>query len=208
MIELSEDQIQAIGVRIREEGIRFRELEIDIVDHIACLVEEEMNGGVSFENALSKVLPEFAPPGGIRGIQTDVINEINKKIIAMKKFMLLTATLLLVVFFASLLLQSIYFGTESFRIKLAFFNEFTICFFVLPLYWYHQYRQAAQNPEISLILGMITGLLCSEACVTGVFFKLMHMPGGSQSFMIAAALGMIYIPLYSLRKYKEIFSEV
>jgi hypothetical protein len=46
------------------------------------------------------------------------------------------------------------------------------------------------------------GFLCSEALANAIFFKLMHMPGGNQLFIITAVLGMIYVPFYTFRRYK------
>jgi hypothetical protein len=51
-------------------------------------------------------------------------------------------------------------------------------------------------------LMFIAGFFCSEALVTAVFFKIMHMPGGNQSFVLASVFGMIYVPFYLVRKYR------
>jgi hypothetical protein len=48
----------------------------------------------------------------------------------------------------------------------------------------------------------VLGFLCAEALANAVFFKLMHMPGGNQLFIITAILGMGYVPLYMFSKYR------
>jgi hypothetical protein len=82
-----------------------------------------------------------------------------------------------------------------------------MCLFILPQYWFHQYktalRESAESMNLAAIRFMfITGFLCSESFINAVFFKIMHMPGGNQLFIVTAVLGMMYVPFYCVRKYR------
>jgi hypothetical protein len=92
---------------------------------------------------------------------------------------------------------------------LAFVTQYLICLLFLPLYWHHHYQLAAahNDGQTNLTKGImfIAGFLCSEALINAIFFKLMHMPGGNQLLVAAAILGIIYVPYYTIRKYRLLF---
>lgn len=210
MKELSETQVEYIRNRIRREGINRADLEHDILDHLCCLVEQEADDAGNFEEAFERVFHGFAPAGGMKRIQLEVNYTSIKKIIDMKKFILITASLVLTFFFFTTLLHGIRLlnGYEwPFMEALAFINQYAICLFILPVYWFHHYRMALLEQGEGLSLAatqfmFVVGFLCSEALVNAVFFKIMHLPGGNQLFIITAALGMVYVPFYCLRKYR------
>jgi hypothetical protein len=128
----------------------------------------------------------------------------------MKKFIFILTLLLSVSFFACIFLNGIRLVNNynwAFISDLAFINQYAFCLFFLPLYWFHQYKMAINGPHDGLregtkVLMFTLGFLCSEALANAVFFKLMHMPGGNQLFIITAVLGIAYMPLFLLRKYR------
>lgn len=210
MTALTEAQIEYIRERIRQEGINRTDLEYDILDHLCCLIEAEMDGGENFEDAFEKVFKDFAPTGGLKRIQAEVNYISLKKTIIMKKFALIAESLVLILFFFTTLLQGIRLLNQyswPFMAELAFVNQYAMCLFILPRYWLRHYRVALRESGESMSLAatrfmFIAGFLCSESFVNAVFFKIMHMPGGDQLFIITAILGMIYVPFYCVRKYR------
>lgn len=207
---LTEAQIQYIRERIRQEGVNRTDLEHDILDHLCCLIEAEMDGGGNFEDAFKKVFEDFAPTGGLKRIQGEVNYISLKKTIIMKKFAVIAESLVMILFFITTLLQGIRLlnqYTWPFIAELAFVNQYAMCLFILPRYWLHHYRMAVRESGENMSPGIIrlisiTGFLCSESFINAVFFKIMHMPGGDQLFIITAILGMIYVPFYCVRKYR------
>jgi hypothetical protein len=212
MKTLSEQQVDFIRDRIRREGIETEDLENDVLDHLCCSVEYEMDRSKSFEEAFEKVFYEFVPAGGLQRLQLE-IDMLNPKLIVMKKFVFVLASIAFISFFISILLHGIRLLNHydwSFIEDLAFIHQYIICLFLLPLYWYNQYRHALKEQHDGLGTGfksaMYTiGFLCSEAFVNTIFFKLMHLPGGDQLYVITAILGILYVPFYCLRKYKLTF---
>ena len=126
----------------------------------------------------------------------------------MKKNILLLASVVMTFFFVSTFLQGLRLLNNynwAFMEDLAFINQYALCFFIVPLYWYHQYKLDLQQPNDAVSpawkgVAYATGFCCSEALVNAVFFKLMHLPGGNQLFILAAVLGVIYVPFYFIRK--------
>ena len=125
----------------------------------------------------------------------------------MKKNILLLASIVMAFFFVSTFLQGLRLLNNynwAFMEDLAFINQYALCLFILPLYWHHQYKLDLHQPNaVSPVwkgAAYATGFCCSEALVNAVFFKLMHLSGGNQLFILAAVLGIIYVPLYFIRK--------
>jgi hypothetical protein len=73
---LSASQIVWIQEEIRNKGITDPVLEDDLLDHICCIVEENVANGFSFEQAFDVVLEKFGP-AGLRKIQTETTYLLN-----------------------------------------------------------------------------------------------------------------------------------
>jgi len=77
MHEISEKQLDFIIRFIRKKGVRNRHLENDLVDHICCMIEEEMEKEMPFFDAFMKTVRSFGPHGLLKlQIQTNLF--INK----------------------------------------------------------------------------------------------------------------------------------
>jgi hypothetical protein len=121
----------------------------------------------------------------------------------MKKNTLLLASVVMAFFFVSTFLQGLRLLNNhswAFMEDLAFINQYALCLFILPLYWYHQYKldlQQANEAERPGWTGVAyaTGFFCSEALVNAVF-----LTDALTRFILAAVLGVIYVPLYFFRK--------
>jgi hypothetical protein len=207
---LSKEQIAYIRNEIKQEGIGESELFNDLLDHICCAVEREMRQDSDFESVYKKVMREFSPETGLANVQVEINTISHNKTITMKKLTFILVLLLSVSFFTCILLNGIRLLNNyewAFVSDLAFINQYAVCLFLLPLYWLQQYTMAKKDPSDGLRAGTkaviyTLGFLCSEALANAVFFKLMHMPGGNQLFIITAVLGIVYVPLFLFRKYK------
>jgi hypothetical protein len=207
---LSKEQIAYIRNKISQEGICETELFNDLLDHICCTVEREMRHASDFESVYNKVIREFSHEAGLIDIQVEINTISHNKTITMKKLTFILVLLLSVSFFSCILLNGIRLLNNydwAFVSDMAFINQYAVCLFLLPLYWLHQYTMAKKDPGDGLRAGTkaviyTLGFLCSEALANAVFFKLMHMPGGNQLFIITAVLGIAYVPLFLFRKYR------
>ncbi len=210
---LSNEQIAYIRDKLNQEGIYESALLNDLLDHICCAVEYEMKKAPDFESVFKKVMNDFSPEEGLGNIQAEINTIAHNKIITMKKLTFILAFLLSIFFFICILLNGIRLLNNydwAFMNNLAFINQYAVCLFILPLYWLHQYKMAKQDPNDGLgarikVVMFILGFLCSEALANAIFFKLMHMPGGNQLFIITAVLGIADVPLLLFRKYRLVF---
>ena len=141
MKPLTSQQVDAIRQLIRQQGIRRADLQEDLLDHICCLVEEVMQREEDFHIALQMVMGHFAPAGNIQLIEQEINYLTNFKIFIMKKSFWLLTSLVLLSFFACMLLHGIALlrgETWPLLISFAFVNHYALCLLVLPFYWWQQ----------------------------------------------------------------------
>ena len=88
MYELSKDQVDFILEDVRRNGIKTEELQLSLLDHICCVIENEMSPDKNFDDYYRSVLPRFFKKE-LKEIQeeTDLLLTF-KHYYAMKKVML------------------------------------------------------------------------------------------------------------------------
>ena len=59
MITLSEKQVKFIHDDLERNGIISEELRWSLVDHICCVIEEEMSTDDTFEDFYAVIIPRF-----------------------------------------------------------------------------------------------------------------------------------------------------
>ena len=59
MATLSEQQIDKIFDLIVDNGVSYESLQVDLLDHVCCMVEQKMDEGKSFGDSLKLALQEF-----------------------------------------------------------------------------------------------------------------------------------------------------
>ena len=86
MSSLTDLQVELIRGNIRQNGIEMTDLEDDLLDHICCALEEELNVNSSFESAYSKI-KSLVCPNGYREIQEETTQLLTLKFNKMRKTM-------------------------------------------------------------------------------------------------------------------------
>src|ERR1041385_2218141 len=67
---LSEEQIDFILSDIKARGIEIEKLQINLLDHVCCLLEQRMKEGDDFKSVYEDIIVEFHE-NGLKGVQTE-----------------------------------------------------------------------------------------------------------------------------------------
>jgi hypothetical protein len=59
MFVLSDEQVSFILDDIKRNGIGLEELQLNLLDHICCIIENEIPPGENFEEFYRKIIPRF-----------------------------------------------------------------------------------------------------------------------------------------------------
>ena len=197
MCLLTEQQVNTITIDVENEGINFSHLNIDIIDHVCCDIEEHMSQGVSFTDAYSNVKENFGIKG-LRQIQQDTLMLIDKNYRIMKKSMKMIGVLALALMAFGALFKISHWPGASFMLVLSFFFT-TLVFY--PSLLFVMYKEVNQKKQVLIyIVALISGILF----MSGVLFKINHWPEADLLFFLGVGImTFVLIPLILLLQTKN-----
>ena len=94
-IELNEEQIFLVEKKLTELGLNYVPLQSEILDHLCCMTEDEMQNGKTFEQANQAIFDNFGKDE-LKELQQQTILFTHQKSQRMKNFALAAFALLLI----------------------------------------------------------------------------------------------------------------
>ena len=79
MADLTHQQLKLITLDVQHADISYSHLQYDLIDHICCDLENQMNKGLSFEKAYEIVKSKIGLQG-LQQIQEDTLDQILMKL--------------------------------------------------------------------------------------------------------------------------------
>ena len=100
MYSLSDEQIEFIINDIRRNGVELEDLQLNLLDHICCIIEQNLKENDGFEDFYYATVKTFYKKD-LREIEEETINLLTfKNYYTMKKTMIATGTLSVIGFTA------------------------------------------------------------------------------------------------------------
>ncbi len=182
--ELSKDQVDFILEDVRRNGIETEELQLNLLDHICCVIENEMSPEKNFDEFYRSVLPRFFKKE-LKEIQeeTDLLLTF-KYYYAMKKIMLRSGMLSAATFIIGSFFKIMHWPGAAVMLVFAIFVS---SFIFLPLFFLIKSKEVKEKKEKFIIgFGVVFGILF---CIS-TMFKIMHWPGANLLWL--ACLGVLF----------------
>lgn len=199
-MKLTPEQENFVYEYVETKKIGNKLLKNDLIDHLFCVIEIQLEKGSSFNIAFDRALNQLAP-NGLEEIEKETIYLLNyNRIIIMKQFMYFVGFLGALALTAGITfkLLSLPFGYELFA------TGFLILFLIfIPLYSFDRYKiTIAKNlsQRIKIILGVIASL------ITGLsgLFKVLHLQGADLLLMLGAFIFTVgFLPFLFFTMYKK-----
>ncbi len=188
---LSEKQVDFILNDIRRNGIQTEELQLNLLDHICCLIEKEMSSENDFDEIYRSVLSRFFKKE-LKEIQeeTDLLLTF-KNYYAMKKVMLRSGMFSAVAFTIGAIFKIMHWPGAAMMVVLAIAS---VSFVFLPIFFLVKTKEVKEKKE-KFILGFGTffGVLFSIS----ILFKIMHWPGANMLWLMGlGVLFFLFLPMY------------
>jgi hypothetical protein len=191
MYVLNDEQVTYILNDIRRSGIESEELQLDLLDHICCVIETEMLPNKNFEEFYRSILPRFFKRE-LREIQEETTLLLTfKNYYAMKKVMLNGGMFSAVSFIIGAFLKAMHLPGASVFILLGIAS---FCFLFLPLLSILRVKEQKETKD-KVVIGIATvfGILISLATL----FKVMHWPYANNMWMVSLGiLFFLFLPIY------------
>lgn len=194
---LTEKNISEITTLIKAKGVEMEELLYDLVDHVCCMIEEKMEQGKNYANALDEAMNSFGNKG-IRNIQEETTYLLTKNILVMRKTMhIIGITSAVLLLLGSIFKIQHWPGAAiMYVLGVAF-----LCLIFMPLYL--TVRAKEKVSKLNTVTNVI-GVISAMALCFGILFKIMHWPMANMLMNIGGfILILIFLPLYIYSSYKS-----
>jgi len=188
---LTEQQIDFILDDIRARGVKMESLQQDILDHVCCIIEQNLEENGDFRSFYNSTIKTFYKKE-LNEIEDETISLLtNKHYYTMKKLMIYSGIFSAALFSMGIILKFGHMPGSSAGIILGIIG---LCFLFLPLMFTLKMKEAKKAKDKVLIgLGVLSGILVALS----VLFKVQYWPGANFMGMLAiAVLGLLFLPIY------------
>lgn len=199
-MKLTPEQEDLIADFVDVQGLTLPSLRDDVIDHLCCVIENDLNKGRPFDQLLQAAVLDLAP-NGLKDIQTQTVFLLNsKRIIAMKKLMYLVGFLGAITLTAGVTMKLL---NMPWAYELFSVGFLTLLLVFVPLLALDRYKVAiskALTERLKIILGTTAAVMVG---LSGLF-KMMHLQGAEALLMLGAIVFAIgFLPFFFFTMYKR-----
>lgn len=191
MVRVSDEQVDFILREIEARGVTIEDLQYNLLDHMCCIIENEMSETDNFDQFFQRLLPRFFNDN-LREIQEETELLLTfKHFYAMKKTVNISGLSAAVLTLTGSVLKVLHLPGAGIAFVLGI-AIFSLLF--LPLMIALKFRdEVSKTDKWVLSLGFLIGIGTS----LGFLFKMMHWPGAN-ILMLCGLVGFtfVYVPLY------------
>jgi hypothetical protein len=191
MYQLNDQQIDYIFNDISARGVEMESLQLNLHDHVCCIIEQNLEENGDFESFYQKTIQTFYKDA-LWEIEEETLQLLtNKNYYKMKKIMIYSGTLSVAGFIAGSIFKIMHWPGASAILLLSMLN---ISLIFLPLLFILKTREvSAMKDKLMIAIGTIFGILFSISSL----FKIFHWPGANLMWLFALGILMfIFIPIY------------
>lgn len=191
MYTLSDQQITFILDDIRRNGIGLEDLQYNLLDHICCIIEQNLEENGDFDDFYQKTVRTFYR-NGLHEIEEETKNLLQfKHYYAMKKTMMVSGVISVSMLSLGLILKFLHMPGAG---VLLVSGIFLLSFLFLPLMMILRLKEQTETTDkLLVVLGVFSAITMS----LGVLFKIMYWPMANMLAMISLLnLLFIFLPFY------------
>ncbi len=192
-----DDNYERIKNDLVSRGLTCERLIDDLLDHVCCMVEENMDDGNDFESSYHQVLDSIGEKR-LPEIQHQTLLNLDKKFQRMKNFTYLFGLTSAILTILGSFFKRMHWPGAGIMITVGLV---LIVLVFLPLYFTTSYREQTgkKNPVYAIV-----GYLTMALLLAGAAFKIQHWPGAG--WLIYASIGFLligFVPLYVVNVFQK-----
>ncbi|MGZ3884338.1 MAG: hypothetical protein ACXVP0_02085 [Bacteroidia bacterium] len=191
MYTLSDQQIDYILSDIRRRGVEMEDLQLNLLDHICCIVEQHLEADGDFEGFYAQTIPKFFTHELWEIEEETILLLTFKNYYTMKKIMFSGGFSSAIMLLAGGLFKIMHWPGASVLLLLG-----TVLFSLLflPMMFTLRLKEKTERRDKTVLL---IGLFTSIFLLFSALFKIMHWPGASIMGVCAiATLLLVFVPVY------------
>ena len=198
MVELSNAELDILIQKIESE-IHDKQLQMELIDHCCCAVEEFMSQGIQFEMALDQAIQNLSP-NGMREIEVEVqIILTNQTLHTMKIILFFSGFVAAFCIMTGILFRQLQWPGGD-EILLAGNSALIVSMVTLIMTTMRSSKAFPKDVLFRILAGGFGGLFFG----IGSFFKIMHWPGANIQVLLGIfVLAFFFLPLFFWQLYKR-----
>lgn len=188
---LTEQQIDRILNDIRARGVKTESLQLNLLDHICCIVERDLEPDGDFESFYQQTLKTFYKHE-LREIEEEAELLLTyNNYYTMKKSMIISGALSALLLSVGIFFKFMHWPGASINLVCGI-SMFSLIF--LPLVFILKVKEnSILRDRIIYALGTLAGMLFSMA----ILFKIMYWPGANvMGISVVVLMGCVFLPVY------------
>ena len=188
---LNEKQIDFILDDIRRNGVELEDLQSNLLDHLCCIIENELEENGDFEQFYFSTIKKFYKKD-LREIEEETISLLTfKNYYVMKKTMLVSGVIAASFLTLGIILKFLHMPGAAVGIVLGIGG---MSFVFLPLLFLLKIKEQKETKNKVLIgLGTFAGILMA----LGILFKIMFWPGANMMALTSLLILLfVFLPVY------------
>jgi hypothetical protein len=197
MPELSFQNIEDISLDIRRQEIIFSHLADELIDHLCCDVENEMQNGLAFAEAYKRVKQRMGP-GRLKKIQEETLYAVDSKYRKMKNTMKISGIAGTIMFGFATLFKIQHWPLAG---PMLFLGALVLAFIFMPSTLVVLWKETHNSKKLFLFIsGFVTGMLF----IFGTLFKIQHWPQAGIILSLSVLFAIFFfIPSLVLNRLAE-----
>lgn len=198
MYNVTDDQIDFILEDIEKRGVRTEDVRNNILDHVCCILENEMSNEMNFSEFYRNTIARFykSELGEIEKETQDLLT--FKNYYAMKRTLKISGVISIILIMIGVTFKSMHWPGAGVTVVLGL-AFFSLIFIPLNIVLKFKDDKAKSNRII-----MTIGMLTASVATIGVLFKIMHWPYANiLMFSSLLVFMLVFIPIYFIVKFKD-----
>ena len=191
MPELSLRNIDQISNDIKNEEISFSHLIEDLIDHVCCDVEYEMQKGLDFVQAYQCVKQKMGSPRRLSEIQKETLYSVDSKYRKMKNTMKISGIAGTIIFGCAALFKIQHWPLSGILLTI---GAVLLAFVFMPAALGVLWKETHNRNRLFLF---ISGFLTAILFIMGTLFKVQHWPAAGY-MLIFSAIGAVFMLIPAL----------
>lgn len=200
---ITEQQTEYILNDIRRRGVELEDLQLNLLDHVCCIVERNLKEGDDFEEFYKKTIKQFFKRE-LWEIEQETITLLTfKNYYAMKKTMITSGAIAVAALFGGSFFKIMHWPGAGMMLVLGI-GILSMLF--LPLMFILR-AQETNSGRDKLVAGL--GTLVGILLCLSTLFKIMHWPGASILWLSTSAVSIfLFVPIYFFSGIRKAESKV
>ena len=190
MAELTIEQVKFIEKDIQKRGLKNDSLISDLVDHVCCILEDELDENTKFENLYPTIINRFFKKDLLEVEEETNLLLTFKNYYAMRNTMIRSGMSALILLVIGIIFKTLHLPGAAIILILA---TVLITFVFLPIFFVFNTKNS--NPQKKMVIGF--GVLFGILFALAALFRVMHWPGSillwRSSLLVATFL---FLPTY------------